>query len=72
MTFRFRLGANRTLLASDHERSLARQHTLMDPALGAFPVPDQPPGPVFLDDLDRQGFALEDPFDRILNAGTGA
>jgi len=57
------------LLASG---SLASQHTLVDPSLGALPIADFTPRPVFCDDFNRQSAALVDPVDRILNARPGA
>jgi hypothetical protein len=43
---------------------------MQDPALGAFCIPDAPPGLEFGDDLDREPGALKDPGGAVVLGGT--
>src|SRR4051812_41395138 len=64
-------GAAQGAYFADHDdRAFARQHALVDPALGSFPIADSPPCVELRRDLDRNVALHEDPFDRI--AGTRA
>src|SRR6516165_9112324 len=52
--------------ALDDNGPLAREHSLVHPALRSLPVPDQSPVFEFLGDLDRHLLAGQHPLDRVI------
>ena len=66
------VSAQRAPGSENDEIAFAAEHGLMNPALGSLPVADFAPSAKLGNDFGWQALSLVDPFDWILDAGSGS